>query len=230
MTKLTLIPACLLLTHSLCSQTTATNGKMATVDVTVTDMQLKPKSGEAVLFRGEKTGKHFTCYSEKDGKGKQLLPPGDTYHVSLKGINDTTKYAIINVPALGPDEFFTEPFWVNIKFEPARSYKLDNVHFDVDKASLRQSSYAQLNELFDYLQHHPDIIAEIAGHTDNTGTAAHNLKLSQDRANTIRNYLLKKGIKADRLSAKGYGATEPVADNSTEQGKQLNRRTELRIL
>lgn len=203
---------------------------MATVDVTVTDMQLRPQSGEAVLFRGEKSGKIYTCYSEKNGKAKQLLPQGDSYHVSLKGIGDTTKYAMINVPALGPDEHFTEPFWVNIKFEPARSYTLDDVHFDTDKATLRPSSYAELNELLDYLQRHPDIKVEIAGHTDNTGTAAHNLKLSQDRANTIRNFLIQKGISPQKVTAKGYGANEPVADNSSETGRQLNRRTEVRIL
>lgn len=212
------------------SQTTTPAGKMASVDVTVTDMQLRPKSGEAVLFRGEKTGKIFTCYSEKNGKAKQLLPQGDSYHVSLKGIGDTTKYAIINVPALGPDEYFTEPFWVNIKFEPARSYTLENVHFDTDKATLRQSSYAELNELLEYLQHHSDIKVEIAGHTDNTGTTAHNLKLSQERANTIRNFLIKKGISPQRVAAKGYGANEPIADNESETGRQLNRRTEVRIL
>lgn len=211
-------------------QTTAAETKLATVDVTVTDLQLKPMNGEAVLFRGEKTGKTYTCYSGKNGKAKQLLPPGESYHVSLKGIGDTTKFAIINVPELGPDEYFTEPFWVNIKFEPARIYTLDNVHFDIDRTTLRSSSYQELNELLEYLQHHPEIKAEIAGHTDNTGSPAHNQKLSQDRANTIRNFLLKKGISADRVSAKGYGAKEPIADNSTESGRQLNRRTEVRIL
>ena len=204
--------------------------KMATVNVTVTDMKARPRKGEEVIFRGENTGKIFSGLSDAAGKIKQLLPPGDSYNVSVKSITDTTKYTIITVPAIAEDEYFTEPFWVNIKFDPPRHYLLDNVHFDFDKATLRPDSYTQLKELLEYLQRHEDVKIEIAGHTDNIGTDAHNLKLSQDRANTIRTYLTGKGIKISRLTAKGYGATLPVADNATEEGRQLNRRTEVRIL
>jgi outer membrane protein OmpA-like peptidoglycan-associated protein len=204
--------------------------KVATVNVTVTDTKARPRKGEEVIFRGENTGKIFSGFSDAAGKMKQILPPGDSYNVSVKSISDTTKYTIITVPAIAEDEYFTEPFWVNIKFDPPRHYTLDNVHFDFDKATLRADSYDQLKELLEYLQRHDDVKIEIGGHTDNIGTDAHNLKLSQDRANTIRNYLTGKGIKATRLTAKGYGATVPVADNSTEEGRQLNRRTEVRIL
>ncbi len=204
--------------------------KVATVNVTVTDMKVKPRKGEEVIFRGENTGKVFKGISDAAGKIKQMLPPGDSYHVSVKSISDTTKYTIITVPSLAEDEFFTEPFWVNIKFDPPRHYRLDNVHFDFDKATLRPDSYEQLKELLEYLQRHEDIKIEIAGHTDNVGNDAHNLKLSLDRANTIRNYLIGKGIITSRLIAKGYGATVPVADNTTEEGRQLNRRTEVKIL
>ncbi|HNR15779.1 MAG TPA: OmpA family protein [Chitinophagaceae bacterium] len=232
MIKITL-PLLLVSCFTLAQQTTVVNDsfpRIATVNVTVTDMSAKPRKGEEVIFRGEKTGKIIRGYSDAAGKIKQLLPPGDNYHVSLKSISDTTQYTIIKVPALAEDEYFTDPFWVNIKFAPPKNYRLDNVHFDFDKASLRVDSYAQLTELLEYLKRHEEINAEIAGHTDNMGTDAHNLKLSQERANTIRNYLISKGIKANRLTAKGYGASQPVADNNSEEGRQLNRRTELRIL
>ena len=232
MIKITL-PLLLISCFALAQQTTVVHDsfpRIATVNVTVTDMGAKPRKGEEVIFRGEKTGKIIRGYSDAAGKIKQLLPPGDSYHVSLKSISDTTQYAIITVPVLAEDEYFTDPFWVNIKFAPPKNYRLDNVHFDFDKASLRVDSYAQLTELLEYLKRHEEINAEIAGHTDNMGTDAHNLKLSQERANTIRNYLISKGIKANRLTAKGYGASQPVADNNSEEGRQLNRRTELRIL
>lgn len=193
-------------------------------------MKIKPRKGEQVIFRGEKTGKIFMCLSDAGGKSKQMLPPGDNYHVSVKSISDTTKYMILNVPALAEDEYFTEPFWVNIKFDPPRHYRLDDVHFDTDKATLRPDSYPQLKELLEYLQRHEEINVEIGGHTDNVGNDAHNLKLSQDRANTIRNYLVQKGIKAARVTARGYGASQPVAENDTEKGRQLNRRTEVKVL
>jgi OmpA-OmpF porin, OOP family len=205
------------------------NGQ-APVDVLVTNMQGKPRKGEMILFRGEKTGRVFSGISPANGKFSMQLPPGDTYVISVKNIADTTKYSKLIVPVLGEGEFFSEPFWINIRYEPARSYKLDHVHFDTDKASLRPDSYTQLKELLEYLQRHEDISIEIGGHTDNAGTDAHNLKLSQDRANTIRTYLLGKGIKAGRINAKGYGASQPVADNATNEGRQQNRRTEVRIL
>ena len=74
------------------------------------------------------------------------------------------------------------------------------------------------------------LVIEIAGHTDDVGAAEANQTLSEDRANTVRDYLLKKGIALERVTAKGYGDTQPVADNSTAGGKQKNRRTEVRII
>ncbi|MCX6319414.1 MAG: OmpA family protein [Bacteroidetes bacterium] len=204
--------------------------RVATVQVTVTNMKGQPRKGEEILFRGEKTGRLLTGISPANGKFDIQLPPGDTYVISVKSITDTTRYTKLVIPELGPDEFFSEPFWINIKYEPARRYRLDDVHFDTDKASLRPESYTQLNELLEYLQRHETSRVEIAGHTDNTGTEAHNLKLSQDRANAIRSYLMNKGIPGTRVVAKGYGASEPVADNTSEEGRQLNRRTEVRFL
>jgi outer membrane protein OmpA-like peptidoglycan-associated protein len=158
------------------------------------------------------------------------LPPGDKYIITVKSITDSTKYGSITIPALGQDEFYTEPFKVNVKFEAARTYTLDNVHFDFGKATLRPESFAELEELVSYLKNKDEIRIEIAGHTDNVGQDADNLKLSQQRADAIRNYVLKKGIQPARIIAKGYGAAEPVADNDTDEGRQLNRRTEVRIL
>ncbi|MEQ1676072.1 MAG: hypothetical protein ABL876_05210, partial [Chitinophagaceae bacterium] len=146
--------------------------KVATVNVTVTDMKAKPRKGEEVLFLGEKTGKTFSGISDAAGKLKQVLPPGDTYKVSVKSISDTNSYAVITIPVLAADEYFSDPFWVNINFEPARTYRLDHVHFDTDRSSLRPDSYKQLVELLGYLQRHEEIKIEIAGHTDNEGTDA----------------------------------------------------------
>jgi len=202
----------------------------APVNVTVTDMQGKPRKGEEVVIHGEKSGVDFINYTDQTGHIHFQLPPGDNYRVSVKSVNDTSKYTLLQVPALEADEYFTDPFWVNVRFDPPRHYKLDHVYFDTDKATLRPDSYPQLKELVEYLQHHDDIRIEIAGHTDNAGTPAHNQQLSENRAGAIRNYLLQKGIGANRITARGYGATQPVADNSTEAGRQLNRRTEVHVL
>jgi len=119
---------------------------------------------------------------------------------------------------------------VEIEFEPPRSFTLDNVHFDTGKPALRPESFKELNEIAEYMRWRKEERYEISGHTDNVGKDDDNLKLSQARANAVKEYLVKKGIKAVRLTAKGYGHSQPVADNSTEEGRQANRRTELKIL
>ncbi len=206
------------------------NSKFARVNVIVTDMKGDPSKGEQVLFKSDATQHIFSGRSDAAGKFSLQLPAGDQYTIKVKSLSDTTKYGTINIPALEPGQFYTEPFKVNIKFKLARTYILDNVHFDFGKATLRPDSFAELQELVSFLENKEDINIEIAGHTDNVGKHADNLNLSRQRAETIRNYLIKKGIRAARVMAKGYGATQPVSDNTTEEGRQLNRRTEVRIL
>jgi outer membrane protein OmpA-like peptidoglycan-associated protein len=203
---------------------------IAKVNVFVTDMKGKPSKGEQVLFRSDVTHKTVGGRSDVAGKFSLQLPTGDKYFITVKSLTDTTKYGVLNIPTLPEDQFYTEPFKVNIKFEPAKTYTLDNVHFDIGKATLRPESFTELEELVSYLKNKEAIRIEIAGHTDNVGKETDNLKLSQQRADAIRSYVLKKGIAPARVIAKGYGASQPVADNESEAGKQLNRRTEVRIL
>ena len=203
--------------------------RIATVNVTVTNMQLKPQKGEEVIFRGDRTGTVVKGYSNAAGKIRVLLPPGDDYQVSLTCISDTTRYAVVSVPALAGDQYFTDPWLVTIKFQLARTYRLDNVHFDIDKVTLRSDSYQQLTELFEYLERHSETKVEIAGHTDNVGKPADNLTLSNNRAKAVVEYLVSKNIAVSRLTAKGYGETKPIAENKTEEGRGQNRRTEMKV-
>jgi outer membrane protein OmpA-like peptidoglycan-associated protein len=76
----------------------------------------------------------------------------------------------------------------------------------------------------------PNYVIEIGGHTDNVGKDESNITLSQNRANAIKQYLVKKGINADRIIAKGYGESQPIATNDTDEGRQKNRRTEIKII
>jgi OmpA-OmpF porin, OOP family len=204
--------------------------QLAKVNVVVTDMKGKPSKGEQILFKNETTQKIVGGHSDATGKFSLQLPAGAVYLITIKSLTDTSRYGRIDIPALGPGEYFTEPFKVDVKFQLARSYTLDNVHFDFGKASLRAESFPELDEVVSFLKNKDNTRIEIAGHTDNVGNDADNLKLSQQRADGIRNYLLKKGIQPGRVVAKGYGATQPIADNTTDEGRQLNRRTEVRIL
>jgi outer membrane protein OmpA-like peptidoglycan-associated protein len=107
---------------------------------------------------------------------------------------------------------------------------LRNIFFDVNKYEIRPESGAELDRVVQFLQDNPSVRIEIEGHTDNVGNAAANQKLSEQRARMVVNYLIYKGVKDTRLVPKGFGATVPVADNKTEEGRAQNRRTELKVL
>ena len=103
---------------------------------------------------------------------------------------------------------------------------LRGVNFAVDSAEIDPSSFPVLDGVARILADNPDVRVEISGHTDNTGGRAHNMSLSQARAESVRNYMVSRGIAEARLDARGYGPTRPVASNDTEEGKAQNRRIE----
>ena len=109
-------------------------------------------------------------------------------------------------------------------------FNLIGVNFDNNKDTLRADAIAILDDAVATLKRYPALKVEVAGHTDSSNSDAYNLDLSQRRANAVLNYFVSKGVEADRLSAKGYGEAEPIADNSTTKGRLKNRRVELRSL
>ena len=102
------------------------------------------------------------------------------------------------------------------------------VLFDFGRYDIKPEAYPFLNEVVTILKMNPETKVEIEGHTDNVGTAEYNQRLSEERAKVIMDYLVENGIDAERLSQKGYGVTQPVASNETEEGRAKNRRVELR--
>ena len=107
---------------------------------------------------------------------------------------------------------------------------LEGVTFENDSAQLKPESAATLDSVAASLLAWPEVRVEVEGHTDSTGSDAYNQKLSQKRAESVRDYLVAKGVDASRLSAKGYGEAEPIADNKSEDGRARNRRVELKKL
>jgi outer membrane protein OmpA-like peptidoglycan-associated protein/Tol biopolymer transport system component len=106
---------------------------------------------------------------------------------------------------------------------------MKNIFFDNNKYDLKTESFSELNKLVAFLKSSPNVSIEIGGHTDAVGDAKLNLALSENRAKSVYNYLVEKGIATTRLSFKGFGSTVPVADNGTEEGRAKNRRTEFKI-
>ena len=113
---------------------------------------------------------------------------------------------------------------------PKDNWVLFGVNFDFNKSTLKPESIPILNNAAEILINHPDVKVEVQGHTDNVGSDQHNQLLSLQRALTVRNYLISKGVATNRLTTVGYGKTRPVADNKTEQGRSMNRRIELKVI
>ena len=109
------------------------------------------------------------------------------------------------------------------------TYIAKNIYFHTDKATLQKISYDPLDQLADILTRYPNAKLTIDGHTDSTGSNAHNMKLSTDRAKSVVDYLVSKGIDASRLTAVGFGEEKPVTANKTAEGRTLNRRVELKL-
>ncbi|HLL25820.1 MAG TPA: OmpA family protein [Kofleriaceae bacterium] len=124
-------------------------------------------------------------------------------------------------PPPGPDKIILTPSNIAI---------IDKIQFEVGKADLKPVSFPILDEVVTVLKQNPQIAeVDVEGHTDSTGTAEINRKLSQGRAESVVRYITSKGIKAGRLNPKGYGPDRPVADNATEEGREANRRVEFII-
>jgi outer membrane protein OmpA-like peptidoglycan-associated protein len=126
-----------------------------------------------------------------------------------------------------------DPLTLDIYLDPAKSGRsavLNNLFFDSNKATLKPRSRTELSRLVEFLRQDPSLRVEVAGYTDNVGTPAANLSLSQRRAQAVLDYLTSQGVPASRLRAKGYGEARPLAANDTEAHRAQNRRIELRIL
>jgi OmpA-OmpF porin, OOP family len=116
------------------------------------------------------------------------------------------------------------------KVDAEGCWRLQNLNFEFDSAKLLPASEVILDEVVTVLKNNPTVKIEIEGHTDGKGSDEYNMKLSQNRADSVHKYLITKGIEAARLSTKGYGESKPIADNNTDEGRAQNRRIELTVV
>jgi outer membrane protein OmpA-like peptidoglycan-associated protein/tetratricopeptide (TPR) repeat protein len=135
---------------------------------------------------------------------------------------------VIQKPKEKPIEVVEET--VVEKVEETQSIVLNNVFFDFDKATLRPESDPELEKVYTFLSQYPELKVELSGHTDARGSDKYNEKLSKKRAQAVVAYMINKGIDKNRLVAKGYGESKPLESNDTDEGRQINRRTELKVI
>ena len=127
----------------------------------------------------------------------------------------------------------SEPYIKKIILNPTKigeKMQLSNVFYEIDSWQLKKESISELNNLATLMSDNKNLIMEIGGYTDSTGSMQYNMSLSEKRALSVVNYLINKGISGDRLKYKGYGNTSPLGDNVTKEGRKLNRRTEAKII
>jgi peptidoglycan-associated lipoprotein len=165
----------------------------------------------------------FNLDKDKDYKINVLNPGyfGDSRKLSTQGVKASKEYSKAN----GQNYDFA------IKRIPKEEIKIDNIYYDYDSYNLREESKPSLDKLVKLLEDTPGALVQINSHTDERGKFDYNLTLSENRAKSVVEYLISKGISAGRLSSKGFSSSQPVVKNAkTEEEHQMNRRTTFQVL
>ncbi len=167
--------------------------------------------------------------NSKTGKFLVSLPSGINYGIAVKANDYLFHSENFDIPKTESYQEVEKEILLN-KVNVGEKIVLKNIFFDLDKATLRSESTAELERLAKLLEDYPTIRIEISGHTDNQGSLTYNTRLSENRAKAVVEYLVSKGIVESRLEFKGYAYLEPIATNDTPEGRQQNRRVEFKIL
>jgi len=200
----------------------------AKTNVSVTDFDDQPIGGAQIQFFN--TTKNVTIEGVADASGHFVIElPAGLYNIRLKCMGKTKDYSAIEIPTLKANEVYNNVS-IQIQYAEETSFTLSDLHFETAKSTILPNSYKELDELVNYLKLKPHLKIEIAGHTDSEGADDQNLVLSQARADAVKKYLVSKGIGADRMVAKGYGESKPIAENESVNGRALNRRTEILVI
>lgn len=163
------------------------------------------------------------------GKYLVSLPAGKNYGIAIKKKGYLFFSENFNIPESEAYKEINKNIQLQ-KFIVGNTITLKNVFYDQGKATLKPESLSEISQLVDLMNFNIDIKVEIASFTDSEGSAATNLALSQARSQSVLDFLFSAGISKEQVVAKGYGESNPIASNDTEEGRKLNRRTEIKIL
>ncbi len=201
--------------------------------VTIRGRILNSKTGEQVsaeVLSGAKLSSNKNIYVSDDGTYEMKLAKGIQYEFLPKKAGFTGRTEIVSFKKRYA---YFKTYNIDLFLDPLEEgavLALDPIYFEQSKAFVLKSSHSVLDELATFLNENLNIYVEVSGHTDNQGSEKSLIKLSQDRANAIKNYLVKKrSVNPLRISAVGYGASQPIADNKKENLRSKNRRVEVKI-
>jgi outer membrane protein OmpA-like peptidoglycan-associated protein len=197
----------------------------------VFDKLTKNKLGSSIEIIDLSNGDTVALTNSNDLSGQFLasLPSGKTYAFNVY----SDGYLFYSDQFVLTNKRTVEPFKLMVPLEPIRTgakIALKNIFYESGSFKLKNESLYEITKLVQFLKENPQIRIEISGHTDNVGVDQANLTLSTNRAKSVYDWLVKQGIAADRLVYKGYGKSQPVDVNTTEEGRARNRRTEVKIL
>ncbi|MEM9671899.1 MAG: OmpA family protein [Bacteroidota bacterium] len=170
-----------------------------------------------------------TVQTEADGTFSVSLPQDDNYELLVQAegfIRERDKVLITETESIDA----IERNYLLTPIEVGSTVNLETVLFDRGTSSMLPGSDERLDEVVEFLQENPEVFIEVGGHTDNRGRADLNLELSQKRAEAVREYLIQQGADADRITAKGYGGTQPISSNAIEEERRKNRRVAFTIV
>lgn len=203
--------------------------------VLITGKVLNKKTNEpldgTIDYNGLIDGKNYGVARTNPSTGEYtiVLPYGINYDFSAFAAGFMGVSENLDLTSVGEYQEIKRDLYL-VPIEVGATVRLNNIFFETGKAELKPESFVELNRVIEFLQQNPNVKIELSGHTDNVGNAEFNKSLSQKRADSVMAYLVSKGIDASRLVAQGHGMEKPVADNTTEEGKAMNRRVEFTIL
>lgn len=180
--------------------------------------------GERYLTIGNFFPNDQTRYTQFPNRvGKNFMLKSSAYYF----IDDVSVIALINPDSIANPE--VQEF-NNNRVELNKRYVLKNIQFEFDQYTLMKSSYSELDQVVKYLLNNSTVEVELSGHTDFIGSDEYNVELSNNRAQQVAEYLVSHGVQADRITAKGFGKSQPINHELTEEARQINRRVEIRFI
>lgn len=200
------------------------NKTHAVLNISYTNFDDVPQRNKTLTFVGEKNPKtKISVKTNGYGEVSFLVPRLDSYRILCESL--TGPFECGKTPYVSPKASYGS---VNVAFDDTRA-EIEGISFKAGSAELVPSSLSTLDKTIAALKKNSKAKVEIEGHTSSEGGEEYNQKLSEDRANSVRAYMIKKGIAQDRITAVGYGYSRPKASNDTEAGRKQNRRIEVRI-
>ena len=163
------------------------------------------------------------------GVYKIVLPSGAKYGYLAEAEGYVAVNANIDLNNLEEYKEINQDLYL-VPIETGATVVMNNIFFDFDRSALKEDSYPELTRVVEFMNNNPDVEIEIAGHTDSLGPEYYNNALSNRRAKAVFDYLIEKGIAAQRVVSRGFGESKPVVSNDTKEGQAQNRRVEFKIL